>query len=64
MNTRGDELLAHWRQKTGNPYLTLGVARDLERIEKKFRHLGVTTMSQHTRNSPLNTHAPPGTSAN
>lgn len=35
------ELLGRWREKTGNPDLTLTVTKALDRTEKKFRHLRV-----------------------
>lgn len=34
-----NELLRPWREKTGNPYLTLTVAKSLDRIERRNRHL-------------------------
>ena len=34
-----NELLRPWREKTGNPYLTLTVAKSLVRIERRNRHL-------------------------
>ena len=35
-----DELLAYERQRHGNPYMPLGVARELQKTALKFWHLG------------------------
>ena len=35
-----DELLAYERQRHGNPYLTLGTAKELRKTALKFWHLG------------------------
>jgi hypothetical protein len=34
-----EELLAHYRQKRKNPYLTLGTARKLNSLDKKYAYL-------------------------
>jgi hypothetical protein len=33
------ELLAKWRQRRDNRFLTLATARELEKLERRFRHL-------------------------
>ena len=35
-----DELLAYERQRHGNPYMTLGTAKELRKTALKFWHLG------------------------
>jgi hypothetical protein len=35
-----DELLAYERQRHGNPYMTLGTAKELRKTAPKFWHLG------------------------
>jgi hypothetical protein len=35
-----DELLAYERQRHGNPYMTLGTAKELQKTALKFWHLG------------------------
>jgi len=34
-----EELLRHYRQKRGNPYLTLATARALDALEEKYGYL-------------------------
>jgi hypothetical protein len=34
-----DELLAFWREKRGNPYLTMATARKLDSLDKKYDYL-------------------------
>jgi hypothetical protein len=34
-----DELLIFYREKRGNPYLTLATARELDSLDKKFAYL-------------------------
>jgi hypothetical protein len=34
-----DELLAYEREKHGNPYMSLGVSKELRKIALKFGHL-------------------------
>jgi hypothetical protein len=34
------EILAHQRAKHGNPYMPLSVAKEMQRLERKWQHLG------------------------
>jgi hypothetical protein len=35
-----DELLAYERERHGNPYMSLGLAKELRKLDLKFWHLG------------------------